>query len=465
MQKKKQAQKPTAETKAAPTRTLIRMRRHAENIFQSAIDAVNAQNCVAKHLERTGNRFKAGNIEFDLSGFENIHVIGAGKATAPMAAAVESLLSDRITSGIITVKYSHTAPLKIIRTIEAGHPVPDENGMKGAGLIMETTKAARENDLIICLLSGGGSALMPLPAPGLTLAEKQETIKHLLACGADITEINAIRKHLSAIKGGQLARAAAPAAMITLIVSDVVGDSLDVIASGPTVEDTSTFAGCLETIKKYRLADKMPDAVMKRLKRGAALQADETPKSGELNRNKLFHLIVASNFKALCSAAGQAENLGYKTLILSSLIGGDTTEAAGFHAAVAKQIADTGHPVASPACIISGGETTVKIQGNGLGGRNQEFCLAAAPQIQDHKNIVILCAGTDGTDGPTDAAGAVVDSATISRAASLGLDAADFLRKNDSYNFFKQTGELLVTGPTGTNVMDVRIMLIDKPPL
>lgn len=439
------------------------MRKHAENIFQAAIDAVNAQNCVAEHLERTGNRFRAGNIELDLSGFENIYVIGAGKATAPMAAAVESILADRITSGIIMVKYSHTALLKTIRTIEAGHPVPDENGMKGAGLIMETTKAAGENDLIICLLSGGGSALMPLAAPGLTLAEKQETIKHLLACGADISEINAIRKHLSAIKGGQLARAAAPAAMITLIVSDVVGDSLDVIASGPTVEDTSTFAGCLETIEKYKLTDKLPDSVIKRIKQGAARQVDETPKPGGLNRNKLFHLIVASNFKALCSAAGRAEDLGYKTLILSSLIGGDTTEAACFHAAIAKQIADTGHPVSPPACIISGGESTVKIQGNGLGGRSQEFCLAAALQIEDHNNIVILCAGTDGTDGPTDAAGAVVDSATISRAASLGLDAAGFLRENDSYNFFARTGELLVTGPTGTNVMDVRIMLINKP--
>ncbi|MCF8111330.1 MAG: glycerate kinase [Desulfobacteraceae bacterium] len=439
------------------------MHKLAEDILHAALNAVNAKNCVAAHLTRTGNRLLAGKKEFDLSGFENIHVIGAGKATAHMAAAVESILEDRITSGIITVKYDHTVPLKIIRTIEAGHPVPDENGVRGAHLILETAKKAGEKDLVICLLSGGGSALMPLAAPGLSLAEKQETIRHLLACGAAIEEINAIRKHLSAIKGGQLAKAAAPATMITLIVSDVVGDKLDVIASGPTVEDTSTFALCLEIIKKYELAGRLPEPAVKRIRQGANHRVAETPKPGELNRDKLFNLIVAGNFAALCAAAGHARLLGYNTLILSSMIEGYTTETARFHAAIAKQVSDTSHPAAPPACIISGGETTVRIQGNGLGGRNQEFCLATAIEIQNHGNIVILCAGTDGTDGPTDAAGAIVDSGTIRRAAELGLDAKDFLMKNDSYHFFKQTGELLVTGPTGTNVMDMRIMLIGKP--
>ncbi|MFW6011216.1 MAG: glycerate kinase type-2 family protein [Desulfosalsimonas sp.] len=439
------------------------MHKHAKDILQAALNAVNAKNCLAAHLTRAENRLLAGKKDFDLSGIENIHVIGAGKATAHMAAAVESILEDRITTGIITVKYGHTVPLKIIRTIEAGHPVPDENGVTGAKLIMETAEKAGEKDVVICLLSGGGSALMPLAAPGLSLAEKQETIRHLLACGADIEEINAIRKHLSAIKGGQLAGAAAPATMITLIVSDVVGNKLDVIASGPTVEDTSTFDQCLEIIKKYDLAGRLPEQAINRIRQGANRKVSETPKPGELNRAKLFNLIVAGNFSALCAAAGHAGVLGYNTLILSSMIEGDTSEAARFHAAIAKQVSDTGHPVAPPACIISGGETTVRIQGNGLGGRNQEFCLAAAMEIHNQGSIVILSAGTDGTDGPTDAAGAIADSGSIRRAAEQGLDAQAFLMNNDSYHFFKQTGELLLTGPTGTNVMDVRIMLIGNP--
>lgn len=439
------------------------MRKHAETIYQAALNAVNAENCVARHLHRAGNRLSLGETEFDLAGVENIYIIGAGKATAHMAAAVESVLDDRITSGIITVKYGHTACLKTISTIEAGHPVPDENGIRGANLIMETAKKAGEKDLVICLLSGGGSALIPLPAPGLTLAEKQETIRHLLACGADIEEVNAIRKHISSIKGGQLAKAAAPAAVVTLIVSDVVGDKLDVIASGPTVEDISTFARCLEIIKKYDLAGRLPGMVVKRISQGANRQIAETPKPGELNRDKLFNLVVAGNFAALSAAAEHAGYLGYNTLILSSMIEGDTTEAARFHAAVAKQVSDTGHPVAPPACIISGGETTVRIQGDGHGGRNQEFCLAMATEIQNYGSIVTLCAGTDGTDGPTDAAGAIADSETVSRAEALGLDSRTFLMKNDSYHFFNHTGELLVTGPTGTNVMDVRIILIGHP--
>ncbi|MFO7930580.1 MAG: glycerate kinase [Desulfosalsimonas sp.] len=436
------------------------MRKHAEDIFLAAVNSVNAEKCVLRHLKRTGNRLEAGKTGFDLNSFEHIHVIGAGKATAQMAAAVESVLGDRIASGLITVKYGHTVPLEKIRTIEAGHPVPDENGTRGAAEIMKLAESAKENDLIICLLSGGGSALMPLAAPGIGLAEKQETIRLLMECGADIGEINTIRKHISAIKGGRLAMAAAPAIIVTIIISDVVEDRLDVIASGPTVEDRSNFGMCLEIMKRYELSDRLPAAVKTHIEKGAAGNAVETPGPSDLAEDRVFNIIAGSNFSALCAASNRAGELGYNTMILSSKIEGDTTEAAGFHSAVAKQVAETGHPVFPPACIVSGGETTVRIRGNGLGGRSQEFCLAAAFRIKGLKNIVILCAGTDGTDGPTDAAGAVVDQDTFSRAAELGLDVRSCLRENDSYHFFEKTGELLFTGPTGTNVMDVRIMLI-----
>lgn len=436
------------------------MRKHAQDIFLAAVNSVNAEQCVSRHLRRTGNRLKAGGTEFDLKAFDSVYVIGAGKATAHMAAAVESILEDRITSGLITVKYNHTRPLKKIRTIEAGHPVPDENGARGAAKILELAEAAGGDDLVICLLSGGGSALMPIASPGLGLPEKQETIRQLLACGADIREINAIRKHLSAIKGGRLALAAAPAVIITLIISDVVGDELDVIASGPTVADSSTFGMCLEIVKRYDLSASLPPAVKYHIEKGASKKTNETPKSGDLAEDRIFNIIAGNNFSALLAAAACSDALGYNTMILSSKIEGDTTQAAGFHCAVAKQVAETGHPVSTPACIISGGETTVRIRGKGKGGRSQEFCLAAAESIAGVENIVILCAGTDGTDGPTDAAGAVADHDTVSRAAELGLDASAFLLENDSYNFFKKTGDLVITGPTGTNVMDVRIMLV-----
>jgi len=440
--------------------SLSRLRQDAAAIFQSGIDAVDAEAAVSSACQIKENRLQIQDTGFDLSAYANIYVIGAGKASAAMAMALESLLGDRIAGGAITVKYAHTRPLKHIDLIEAGHPIPDDNGLKGAQRILEIADQANESDLVICLLSGGGSALLPQPAASLTFSDKQAVIQTLLDCGATINEINALRKHISAIKGGRLAKKVWPATLITLILSDVVGDKLDVIASGPTVPDSSTFSDCITIIDAYHLKDRIPESVINHLELGASGGIEETPKSDAEAFNRTFNYIVGSNITALDAARKTAENLGYHTLILSSMIQGETRDAAKFHTAIAKEIRQTGNPVAPPACLLSGGETTVTIKGDGLGGRNQEFALAAAIDIREEDMMVILSGGTDGTDGPTDAAGAIVDGASAQKAENKGLSPYTYLNNNDSYHFFSQTEELLMTGPTGTNVMDLRIVLV-----
>jgi glycerate 2-kinase len=442
------------------TKELAVMRQDALSIFNSAIAAVHAEAAVKRCCSSTPHSFQAGNAPFDLTRYQNIYVIGAGKASAHMAKAMEDLMLDHIQEGLIIVKYGHGVPVKKIRLTEAGHPIPDENGRTAAQQILELAEKAGKDDLIICLISGGGSALMPLPVLTLTLADKQQTIQALLACGASIDEINTLRKHMSLIKGGRLAQKAYPAALVTLIVSDVPGDRLDVIASGPTAADPSTFKDCMAIIEKYELADQLPANVLDHMQAGYLGKIEETPKPGDPSLRTTLNIIVGSNADALSAAKQMAESLGYHTLILSSMICGDTREAALFHTAIAKEIRKSDHPIPPPACILSGGETTVKITGNGLGGRNQEFALATAIEIQDQERMVILCAGTDGTDGPTDAAGALVDTTTACHARATGLDPFSFLNHNDSYHFFKNTSGLIITGPTGTNVMDLRVVLV-----
>jgi hydroxypyruvate reductase len=315
-------------------------------------------------------------------------------------------------------------------------------------------------ELLICLISGGGSALSPAPVHSITLAEKQEVTRLLLACGATIHEINALRKHISQIKGGQLARLVFPATLVTLVLSDVVGDSLDVIASGPTVPDTSTFADCLEILRKYRLLDVVPPAIRRHLEAGVSGAVSETPKPGDAIFARSQTVLIGRNLQALEAAARQATALGYRPLILSSAIEGETREVARVHAGIAKEVLASGHPIAAPACILSGGETTVTLHGQGKGGRNQEFALAIALDIRHVTGIAALSGGTDGTDGPTDAAGAVVDWTTCARAEQCDLHPRQALENNDAYPFFERLGDLLITGPTQTNVMDVRVMLI-----
>ena len=442
--------------------SIKKMRTHALEIFYQGLNAVKPQPAIETHCHVNSTVLTVDSQSYDLSSFKHIWVVGAGKAAASMASALEHLLGDSISGGWITVKYDHLAPLKTINILEAGHPIPDKNGITGTRNIMNVASSATPEDLVICLISGGGSALLPLPAEGLTLEDKQSTVKALLACGATIHEINTLRKHLSAIKGGQLAQKVHPATLITLILSDVVGDNLDVIASGPTVPDETTFEDCIAVIKKYDLEDKLPQAVITHLQNGAAGKIPETPKPHMPFFQNSQNIIIGSNFMALMAAEQKAKDLGYDTMVLSSQLEGDTAESAKFHCAIAKGILSSGHPVNPPACILSGGETTVKLKGTGLGGRNQEFALVSAFEIHNQNNIVVLSAGTDGTDGPTDAAGAVSDNHTIDKAVSENLNSEAYLTNNDSYHFFKQLDDLVITGPTLTNVMDLRILLV-KP--
>jgi hydroxypyruvate reductase len=398
--------------------------------------------------------------EIDLNGFENIFMVGGGKATAPMAKAMETMLGPRITGGVINVKYGFTEDLVKTEIIEADHPLPDENGVYGTKKILKLLKEADEKTLIFSLISGGGSALLPQPAGGISLAEKQEITKKLLECGATIDEINTIRKHISESKGGQMARSAFPATTVNLMLSDVVGDRMDVIASGPFVPDQSTFQDAVEIIQKYQLSD-IPLSIKNHLKLGIDQTIPDTPKPGDSIFHSLYNYIIGSNILALEACKEEAKKMGYTAMILSSMMEGESRELARTHTAIAQEILKTGQPIVPPACIISGGETTVTIRGDGLGGRNQEFCLAAALDMNrfDHR-VVILSGGTDGNDGPTPAAGAIVDPLTIKRGEAAGLKGMDYLTNNDSYHFLEGTGDLLLTGPTNTNVMDVRIILV-----
>ncbi len=437
------------------------MRNNAAQIFYKGLQAVEPGNAIKKYCSIKGQCLHIEKKQYDLSRINNLFVIGAGKATAPMASAIEEMLKSKVTRGFINVKYEHITELDRIEITEAGHPVPDQNGEKGARKILKLAQDAGKDDLVICLISGGGSALLPLPAKGLTLRDKQETTSTLLSCGASIHEINAIRKHTSLIKGGRLAKAVYPARFISLILSDVVGDDLDVIASGPTVPDTSTFYDCMNIFNKYNLRNKLPEPVLNYIKEGTMGSVSETPKSNDPIFAGSHNLIVGGNFEAIAAAKEKAIQLGYNTLVLSSMIEGDTRQVAHVHGAIAREIVKTGNPVKPPACILSGGESTVNITGKGTGGRNQEFALATAMEISQKGLIVMLSAGTDGTDGPTEAAGAFADTSTINKASDSGLDPQSFLSNNDSYNFFKQLDDLFITGPTNTNVMDLRIMLVE----
>lgn len=438
------------------------LRKNAETIYRRAIEAVNPITAINSHVKRRGQQLICDGKIFNLEQFRHIYLVGAGKAGAAMAAAMEELLGDQMTAGLVVVKYGHLAPVKKTKIIEAGHPLPDQKGVEGANELGSLLKQTTAEDLVICLISGGGSALLPLPAAGLTLDEKQNTTQALLACGADITEINAIRKHLSQLKGGQLARLIAPATTISLILSDVIGDPLDSIASGPTVGDPTTFDQCLNIIEKYNLSTTLPATVINHLQQGAAGAISETPKPEDSLFSRVSNYIIASNRQAVEAAAEMARGLGYQPLILSTFIEGETREIARMHSAIAKEIHHSGNPLTPPSCIITGGETTVSITGNGLGGRNQEFVLAAALDIDGLPNTVIVSIGTDGTDGPTDAAGAIADGQTVKRAFNLGLNPRKYLDNNDAYNFFSPLGDLLITGPTNTNVMDIHLILMGK---
>jgi len=436
------------------------MRQHAMEIFQAALKAADPVEAIHRYVKLADDGLQIGQHRFDFADYDRILVVGAGKAGAPMAKALEDLLDDRIADGAIVVKEGHGLPLKHIRVHEAGHPVPDERGLRGAEDILALANKAGERDLVLCVISGGGSALLVAPAEGVSLADKQEVTRLLLACGADIHEINTVRKHLSRAKGGGLARYAHPATVVSLILSDVVGDDLNVIASGPAVPDTSTFGDTREVFAKYDIWHKLPQSVQTHIQRGLDGDIADTPKAGDDVFHRCYSELVGTNIQALIAAKKEARRKGYQSVILSSTVEGEAREVVKMFAAFAKEVRNSANPLAAPACILCGGETTVTIRGNGKGGRNQEFALAAAMIIGGLENVVVLSGGTDGTDGPTDAAGAIADGRTMARARARNLNPLDCLQRNDAYHFFQALDDLIITGPTRTNVSDVYMVLV-----
>ncbi len=438
------------------------LRRHVARILRSALTAVDPERAVRKFVQRRKTTLRIGRRSYDLKRIHRIFVVGAGKAGAPMAAALESILGDRITAGIVNVKYGYTQPVMRVQLVEAGHPLPDEAGRRGAEGILELLAGARSDDLVICVLSGGGSALLPVPAPPVTLEQKVETTALLLRSGATIQEINTVRKHLSAVKGGGLARAAAPARLAAIVLSDVIGDPIDAIASGPAAPDPTTYADALAILERYGLEDRVAPAVLQRLRDGAAGRVPETAKPGDPVFARVQSVIVGSNRAAASAAVRQAAALGYRSLLLTTCLEGEAREAARVLAGVGRSTRLARIPHAPPACVIAGGETTVTVRGGGKGGRCQEFTLSAALAIDGWPDVVVAAFGTDGTDGPTDAAGAVADGTTAERARRAGLNARRALAANDAYPFFSALGDLIVTGPTNTNVNDLYLVLVGR---
>jgi glycerate-2-kinase len=438
--------------------------RLVSEIFYASLKAVDPYDAVKGHLEKIRSVYMNG-------GFNRLLVAGFGKAACPMAGAIEDDLESIITGGAVITKYGHIkksekvevrSQKSKIKVFEAGHPLPDDNGVKGTEEIIKLLKNADEKTLVVYLISGGGSALMVSPYEGITLDEKQEITQLLLKAGADINDLNCVRKHISKVKGGRLAEIAYPAKVMSLILSDVVGDSLDVIASGPTSPDSSTYNGSLNVLRKYGLLDKIPQSISDVLNNGADGLLPDTPKAGNVIFRKAENIIIGSNRIALDAAKRKAEESGFHAEIISASLTGEAKDAAKWLAREARKRGSAEvQKNRKPLCLISGGETTVTVKGNGLGGRNTELALAFALEIEGIDGITLLSAGTDGTDGPTDAAGAFADSDTVKRAKALGIDPVEYLDNNDSYNFFRKTGGLFITGPTGTNVMDLQIVLLD----
>ncbi len=387
-------------------------------------------------------------------------VVGAGKASGAMAAAVEEALGNRVSEGVVAVKDGHLAPTHRIRLLEAGHPVPDERGAAAAREIVELARSARADDLVLVLISGGGSALTPAPAAPVTLADKQAVTRLLLAAGATINQLNTVRKHLSLLKGGQLARAAAPARVQALLLSDVIGDPLDVIGSGPTAPDASTFGEALAILERFQIRDRAPASVVKRLEQGSRGEIPETPKADDPLFLRVTNVVIGNNALVVDAAVARARQLGFTPHVLTRSLEGEAAVVARDIIQLARRIRAGLGPVATPACVLASGETTVTVRGGGHGGRCQEFALAAALEMEGLDGVVVLAAGTDGTDGPTTAAGAVADGLSARRAREEHCDPRARLEANDSHPVFARLGDLVVTGPTNTNLLDLYLVLV-----
>lgn len=439
-------------------------RRDLDAIREAALVAVDPGAAVRRALRREGDRLLAPGGVWDLSSGGRRTLLAAGKAAVPMARACLEAIAPWQVRGLVVTKRGHAGgpPLPpSVRVLEAGHPVPDEAGLEGASAFLEMVDGGRPGDLVLVLLSGGASALLPAPASGLTLSDLAATTDLLLRSGAPIQEVNAVRKHLSRLSGGQLARRAAPASVLALVLSDVVGDPLDVIASGPTVPDPTTFASALQALERRGALPLVPPVVRQRLERGRDGDLPETPKPGDPAFDRVTNHLVASNRLAAEAAVGAAERLGWRPLLLTTFVEGEAREAARFASALARGVKAHSHPVRPPACLVWGGETTVTVRGAGRGGRNQELALAAAIALEGLPGVTLMALATDGTDGPTDAAGAIVDGETARRAREAGLDPLAALDANDSYPLLDRVGALMRTGPTGTNVNDLLVLLVE----
>ena len=438
-------------------------RENAIHIFNTAVAAVQPQKLIADHL--FVDEFKQLHIlgqSFGIEEIQKIYLIGSGKASAAMAKVVQDVLGNLITDGLVVTKYGHSISLENIICLEAAHPVPDQQGIDATNDTLELLKRAKKNDLVICLLSGGASSLWVDVPTGLTLADIQLTFQLLLNSGATIDEVNTVRKHLSDVKGGQLLQYAPEANWFSFIISDVPEDDLTVIASGPTVPDNSTFDDCLTIIDRYNLSDKLPPSVYQRIMDGCKGIIEDTFKKEYAVFKRVNNKIIGNNFIAIKAAESMAIQLGYHICKVETSLTGDAEQ-------VGRSLIDfcNSYQGVKPACVLLGGETTVKVTGKGIGGRNQQMALSALQELalinrNNFSNIItFLSAGTDGTDGPTDAAGAIVDGDIIAKANELKLDVEDYLSNNDAYTFFNQSGGLLKTGATHTNVMDLVVMLID----
>jgi len=430
----------------------VNAREAATAIWRAALAAGDVTPLLQRHLRLTDHTLSAGPLTLDLDRVGRVLVLGAGKAGASMARTVEAMLGPRAREGLVVVKDGYRLPTARIEIAEAGHPVPDARGLAASARLLALAESATAEDLLLFLVSGGGSALTPAPAPPITLEEKQALTRLLLAAGATINELNAVRKHLSRFKGGLLARAAWPATVLTLALSDVIGDPLDVIASGPTAPDSTSYAEALAVLQRRGVVDRTPGSILERLRAGGRGEIPETPKRGDHVFERVTNLVIGNNALVVDAAAVEAERLGYRPHVLTRSLQGEARD-------VARELLGRARAMPGPACLIAGGETTVTVRGSGRGGRCQEFALAAALQLEADESLVVLAAGTDGTDGPTDAAGGLVDAGTAARGRTAGLDAARTLAANDAYTLLTAAGDSVVTGPTNTNLLDLYLIL------
>lgn len=428
--------------------------------LESALKAADPRQIIKSRLLLRDSVLRVDEYSFDLGKFKSVYVVGGGKASGSMAEALEKVLGRRITAGFVNVLHGETNKTSIIKLHGANHPVPDEAGVEGTRKMLDLVEAATADDLVICLISGGGSSMMPLPRGGISLSDKREITDLLLKSGATITEINTVRKHISDFKGGWLAKKAYPATVLNLILSDVMGDPLDSIASGPTVPDSTTFHDAISVLRKYDLWARGPPSVTKVLLDGEKSLIPETPKASDEAFKRVHNVVVGNNRLVSQTACTEFKSAGLNTLLLTSMMEGEARHVGTVLSSIAREVSISDNPVHKPGAVVAGGETTVTVTGKGKGGRNQEVALAAAMKLGNLDGVAVASLTTDGVDGPTDAAGAIVDGKTLAKAKRMGLSPEEFLAANDSYNFFSKISDLIFTGPTGTNVNDISLIVI-----